>query len=113
MALHPGLWDLPGGGLGVGESLEECLVREVREETGFRITLLQPVDAWTVRNTLRSGESFSGVIVCYECRTSATRPPRLDQSEHRDFAWVSQRALSNFDGLPEQFAAIRKAFSLR
>ena len=88
-------------------------MREVHEETGFHITLIQPVDAWTVRNTLRSGESFPGVIICYECRSSATRPPRLDQSEHSDFAWVARRALPNFDGLPNQFAAIRKAFSMR
>jgi nucleoside triphosphatase len=113
LALYPGLWDLPGGGLGAGESLEECLEREVREETGFHITAIRPVDAWTVRNTLRSGESFQGLIVCYECRSNSTRPPRLDQDEHSDFAWVARRALPSFDGLSNQFAAIRKAYSTR
>jgi ADP-ribose pyrophosphatase YjhB (NUDIX family) len=30
-------WGLPGGGLKPGESLEECLEREVFEETGLRV----------------------------------------------------------------------------
>ena len=30
-------WGPPGGGLKIGESLEECLQREVREETGMEV----------------------------------------------------------------------------
>lgn len=34
-----GLWALPGGALEAGETLAECIVREVREETGLDIDL--------------------------------------------------------------------------
>jgi ADP-ribose pyrophosphatase YjhB (NUDIX family) len=34
-----GNWSLPGGTMNVGETLEQCVVREVREETGLDIEI--------------------------------------------------------------------------
>jgi 8-oxo-dGTP pyrophosphatase MutT (NUDIX family) len=39
-------WELPGGKLEAGESPEACVVREVREETGWHIELLALLDVW-------------------------------------------------------------------
>ena len=32
-------WSLPGGTLETGETLEECMVREMREETGLQVAI--------------------------------------------------------------------------
>jgi len=39
-----GDWSLPGGGQKLGETVEECALREVREETGLQVSLVGLVD---------------------------------------------------------------------
>jgi len=36
-------WDIPGGGVEMGEELAETLSREGKEEAGWELTLIQPV----------------------------------------------------------------------
>ena len=39
---NTGVYLTPGGGLESGESLEECVAREVREETGYTVSVVKP-----------------------------------------------------------------------
>lgn len=43
-----GLWDLPGGGLDFGESPKEALIREIKEETGLKVTEMAPNPTYVV-----------------------------------------------------------------
>ena len=44
MRIFAGAWVLPGGHIDLGETLEECVVREIHEETGVEIKIRQPFD---------------------------------------------------------------------
>jgi 8-oxo-dGTP diphosphatase len=45
-------WTMPGGTMDFGESLEQCAVREVHEETGFEIQITGLIGIYTDPNVL-------------------------------------------------------------
>lgn len=67
-----GKWSLPGGMLELGESLEEGLRREVAEETGLEVVVVELVELIdrVVRETDSEGDRvrYHYVIADYLCR---------------------------------------------
>jgi 8-oxo-dGTP pyrophosphatase MutT (NUDIX family) len=56
MIFRRGKWDLPKGKLDKGETLEQCAVREVEEETGLQNILLQKALLTTYHTYHESGK---------------------------------------------------------
>jgi ADP-ribose pyrophosphatase YjhB (NUDIX family) len=89
-------WSLPGGRLEPGETLEQCLKREVREETGLEVRLnrllyvcdrMEP-DRHTLHITVeiqRAGGSLS-----------VGREPEADANPISDIRMVPVQALSQY-----------------
>jgi ADP-ribose pyrophosphatase YjhB (NUDIX family) len=102
---HLGLWDTPGGFTRPGESLEECVRRELREEAGVEIEVVRLVS--TVPDFYGdTGEAT--VNAFYECRVLSGDPqPDDDVAELR---WFERDALPPpgelaFDGVRSALAA--------
>lgn len=74
---HYGSWDLPGGHLTEGESYEDGLRREVREETGLEI----------ISETRRENHA-NGII--YDATVSGRKPHVTLSDEHNDYKWVQE-----------------------
>ncbi|MFH1787931.1 MAG: NUDIX hydrolase [Candidatus Altiarchaeota archaeon] len=59
-----GLWALPGGFVDVGESCEEAVVREVREETGLDVEIKKLVGVYSDPARDPRGHTASAVYLC-------------------------------------------------
>jgi ADP-ribose pyrophosphatase YjhB (NUDIX family) len=65
-------WSLPGGLMEPGERLVDCLVREVREETGLEVEPMRLVGVYSdpayTHVTYPNGDQIQFVSATFECR---------------------------------------------
>ncbi len=73
-------WNLPGGGMEAGETVDEALCREVREETGLEVEIGQLVGVY-------SKPQKQEVVLAFRCRViGGTLQPTKEARESRYFA---------------------------
>ena len=96
-------WELPGGKLELGEDPPDCVVREIGEETGWRVSVGPVLDCWQYH--IREGRDV--VIVTYGCDVLSSGPP-IVSNEHKRvglFAPSEVRELVMPDGYKRSIAA--------
>jgi 8-oxo-dGTP diphosphatase len=94
-----GRWVVPGGTVELGETLEQALVREVREETGL---VVRPLEVVAVFDRIeREGDAvrYHYVIVDYLCEYLSGTPQAASDAE--DVAFVAREDLPRYR-LPEK-----------
>lgn len=90
---YPNLWDVPGGSLHKGETIEQGLRREAFEEVDLALSHIRPLATWSTgqQETLVIGLSFLA--------TTTSEIVTLSE-EHTDFVWMAPHKVSDYEFPP-------------
>ena len=78
----PGVWDIPGGRLELGENPFEGLKREAKEETGLDIEIMNPLRVHHF--TRDDGQNIT--MLCFLCRPYSSEVKL--SGEHTEYSWI-------------------------
>ena len=106
----PGLWELPSGKKEPLEKIADTCIREVKEETGIDVEV---VDIVSTFNFLVEKPTETRHVTETVFLTKPIGPTEVKlSSEHQKFAWVSANEIDNYNITEETKGIIRKAFKL-
>ena len=88
----PLYWEFPGGKVEDGETPEDCLVREIKEELSIDIRVLSPLTfvTWEYKE-------YTVLLLFYNCSIKSGAPERLECS---DFGWFEKEEIRELNLLP-------------
>ena len=95
-----GWWEFPGGKMEAGESPEEALVREIREELDAEISVGELLDTveWDY-------PEFHLVMHCFVCSLASES---LHLNEHEAAAWLTAETLRSVRWLPADVGVLER-----
>jgi 8-oxo-dGTP diphosphatase len=107
-----GYWSLPGGVLEAGETLEQGVVREVREETGLEVKPLKVLEIFErIIRDVDGATEYHYVLIDYICRITGGSLRAADDASRA--AWVPRRLLPAYRITAGTLPVIEKGFRER
>ena len=98
-------WQLPGGGVEIGETVEEAAVREGKEELGIELEAISVVPK--IYSGLRS--HWHGLLIPVLCRKVQTDQAIKLNHESSKFQWVTLECAQTLNSFPETFDMMKRA----
>jgi 8-oxo-dGTP diphosphatase len=112
-----GEWSIPGGTLELGETLEEGVARELLEETGLTVRVIELIEVFDriylespPGNDMKKGPRFHYVIVDYLCERLAGEA--VAGSDVTDVAFASEEELGKYNLTETATRILKKAFAM-
>lgn len=107
----PGKWELPGGHIEFGETVEEGLRRELREELNMEIILGNIYSEFTYM--MNEGNDHVIEVLYLATMKNPKQKISLNEESHDEYKWLSENEVdSYFDKDDDEGNAIRKGFQI-
>ncbi|MDO8424058.1 MAG: NUDIX domain-containing protein [bacterium] len=107
---YPGMWELPSGKRETLESSEDCLFREVREESGLDVEIIAFVSTFEYQiekpDEIRDYTQINFLVKPVDAKEV------LLSSEHQSFAWITPEEIDDYNLTEATKNVIRKAFEI-
>lgn len=106
-----GKWETPGGKVNPGETPEEAIIRECREETGYTIALTRKIRAsQNLTWKMKDGTELLTHDICFEAHPVEAGPRPFDKKVS-EVRWFTEDEIDSLDllrGIREFLAAARE-----
>jgi 8-oxo-dGTP diphosphatase len=91
-----GYWALPGGRMDPGETIEQTIIREVKEETGLNVTIVSRVGEY-VEKGVKDDVEYEYYPTCFEVKPVGGEIKKQDSE-------IQEIRLFSLNALPDQLA---------
>jgi 8-oxo-dGTP pyrophosphatase MutT (NUDIX family) len=95
---YDGKWQLPGGGLEIGEHIKSVVRREAKEELGIDVDLKRTL---ALTDVISRNDEWHGLRMAFLCKRINPDQPILVNHESYDFGWYTIEEAAKLELMPD------------
>ena len=96
---YKGKWCIPGGftDKSINESVEDCCIREIKEETGIDVEIIKKMDIIKFYNERKGRDEEIHIFLC---KSKNENIIVIEEDEAEDAKWIIFDEINNLDLIP-------------